>query len=104
LERRDAIYNLGKKEVQIAMMFAQEDPPGWYIGTILQQPVPTMRKGTDKDKEKFWLNFTQLAFDDDELDSDDDVLIIPASLSSSTYKKEWVMLCKKGTTQQFMTK
>ena len=37
-----------------------------------------------------------------EMDSDDDVLIIAFSLVSSTYSKEWVMLCKEGTKEQFV--
>ena len=64
------------------MMFGNEDPPGWYVGTILTTPV---RKGKGQD-QKFWVNFTE----EGEMDSADDVLIIASSLVSSSYNKEWV--------------
>ena len=89
--RRDVIYKLGAQGLQIGMYFAKEDPPGWYIGTILQTPVPKVPKGH---KQSFWRNFTQGA----EPEDDDDVKVFPTSLTNSTYKKEWVLLCKEGTT------
>jgi hypothetical protein len=92
--RRDAVYKLAEQGVKIGMVFDNEDPPGWYVGTILTTPIP---KGKGQD-QKFWVNFTEAG----EMDSNDDVLIIASSLVSSTYNMEWVMLCREGTKDQFV--
>jgi len=94
LERRDAVYKLGEKGLQMAIMFPSEAPPGWYIGTIVQDTVP---KG--KDQDKFWLNFTATG---DKYKKSDDLKVNTTQLKISAYKEGWVMLCKEGTSQQFI--
>ena len=80
----------------LGMMFAQEEPPGWYIGTILTEPVPRSRGQT----ENFWVNFTYDFNAKAEMDKDNDVKVHANSLDISTYQEEWVMICRKESLEE----
>ena len=67
------------------MLFPNEDPPGWYVGDVLQTTQALAEK-------QVWINFSA---EGSEPLEDDDVKINVESLGKESYMSEWALFIPK---------
>ena len=84
---REKIMALADNGCYIAIHFPDDNPPGWSWGKTVQS-----LRGAGKDN--FWLNFTA---EGEPYEKSDDIIIMPAALTQSNYRKTWALVAEKDT-------